>query len=113
MRQGKALRVPSSAPSTGPPFRFFSTGHPLSELIGALLSHHTKNADSHRAYQELCFTFADQDAVRDTPTETVQHAIQARTWPEQKAPRLQTVLHEVSHRCNGGPYCDLRFLGYY
>lgn len=37
----------------GAPFRFFSDKDPLSELVSALLSHRTKNADSHRAYQQL------------------------------------------------------------
>ena len=53
--------------------------------MSALLSHHTKNADSHRAYQELRSTFTDRDAV----------------------------LRKVNYRCDGGPCSDLRFLGYY
>ena len=88
-RQAKALRVHTQlCAEYGAPFRFFSTKDPLSELMSALLSHRTKNVDSHRAYQELRATFADWDAVRDAPTEAVQHAIRACTWPEQKAPRL-------------------------
>ena len=111
-RQAKALRVHARlCAEYGAPFRFFSTKDPLSELMSALLSHRTKNADSHRAYQELRATFGDWDAVRDAPTATVQHAIRACTWPEQKAPRLQAVLREVSRRCDGGPCGDLRFLG--
>lgn len=79
--------------------------------MSALLSHRTRDTDSHRVYQKLRSTFTDQDAVRDTPTEAVQHASQAHTWPTQKAPRLQTVLSEVSHRYGRGPCSDLRFLG--
>ena len=63
----------------GAPFRFFSTKDPLSELVSALLSHRTKNADSHRAYQELTATFPTWAAVRDAPTEAVRHAIRACT----------------------------------
>ncbi|WP_317191349.1 endonuclease III domain-containing protein [Hymenobacter guriensis] len=92
----------------GAPFRFFSVKDPLSELISALLSHRTRNQDSHRAYQQLRAHFSSWDAVRDAPTAEVQEAISACTWPEQKAPRIQHVLREVSQRC-GGP-CDLAFL---
>ena len=94
----------------GAPFRFFSTKDPLSELISALLSHRTKNADSHRAYQELRATFPTWEAVRDAPTEAVQHALRACTWPEQKAPRIQAVLCEISQRCGTDAPCALDFL---
>ena len=92
------------------PFAFFSTKDPLSELISALLSHRTKNADSHRAYQELRATFPTWEAVRDAPTEDVQHALRACTWPEQKAPRIQAVLREISQRCGTDAPCALDFL---
>ena len=97
----------------GAPFLFFSTKDPLSELISALLSHRTKNADSHRAYQQLRATFATWEEVRDAPTIDVQRALSACTWPEQKAPRIQAVLHEISRRCGdeSRPPCDLDFLG--
>ncbi|WP_232066268.1 endonuclease III domain-containing protein [Hymenobacter sp. BT18] len=107
--QAKALLVHARlCAEYGAPFRFFSTKDPLSELISALLSHRTRNQDSHRAYQQLRAHFPTWDAVRDAPTAEVQLAISACTWPEQKAPRIQHVLREVSQRC-GGP-CDLAFL---
>ncbi|GGF27702.1 endonuclease III domain-containing protein [Hymenobacter cavernae] len=92
----------------GAPFPFFSTKDPLSELISALLSHRTRNQDSHRAYQQLVARFPTWEQVRDAPTAEVQTAISSCTWPEQKAPRIQAVLREISARC-GGP-CDLAFL---
>ena len=97
----------------GAPFLFFSDKDPLSELISSLLSHRTKNADSHRAYQQLRVTFPTWEAVRDAPTLEVQRALSACTWPEQKAPRIQAVLHEVSRRCGDEerPPCSLEFLG--
>ncbi|RPD46993.1 Fe-S cluster assembly protein HesB [Hymenobacter sediminis] len=92
----------------GAPFRFFSSKDPLSELISSMLSHRTRNQDSHRAYQQLRARFPTWDLVRDAPTAEVEEAISPCTWPEQKAPRLQQVLREVSQRC-GGP-CNLEFL---
>jgi endonuclease-3 len=96
----------------GAPFLFFSTKDPLSELISALLSHRTKNADSHRAYQQLRATFPTWEDVRDAPTIDVQRALSACTWPEQKAPRIQAVLREISSRCGDEnlPPCSLDFL---
>jgi endonuclease-3 len=96
----------------GAPFLFFSTKDPLSELISALLSHRTKNADSHRAYQQLRTTYPTWEEVRDAPTLDVQRALSACTWPEQKAPRIQEVLREISRRCGDEnlPPCSLNFL---
>jgi len=110
-RQAKALLVHARlCAEYGAPFPFFSSKDPLSELVSALLSHRTKNAESHRAYQELKATYPTWEAVRDAPTEGVQHAIRACTWPEQKAPRIQTVLREISTRCGTDAPCSLDFL---
>ena len=110
-RQAKALLVHARlCAEYGAPFPFFSSKDPLSELVSALLSHRTKNAESHRAYQELKATYPTWEAVRDAPTEGVQHAIRACTWPEQKAPRIQAVLREISTRCGTDAPCSLDFL---
>ncbi|UOQ55068.1 endonuclease III domain-containing protein [Hymenobacter cellulosivorans] len=107
--QARALRAHERlCAEYGAPFRFFSTKDPLSELISALLSHRTRNQESHRAYQQLRAEFPTWEEVRDAPTAAVEQAISACTWPEQKAPRIQAVLREISERC-GGP-CDLTFL---
>lgn len=111
--QEKALLVHERlCQAYGAPFPFFSTKDPLSELISALLSHRTKNADSHRAYQQLRAQFPSWDQVRDAPTAEVEAAISSCTWPEQKAPRIQAVLREISRRCGdeGRPPCALGFL---
>ncbi|HLL90490.1 MAG TPA: hypothetical protein VK324_14415 [Tepidisphaeraceae bacterium] len=78
------------------PIRYFHDLDPLSELISSLLSHRTKNSDSGRAFKALRATFGpDWASVRDAPTEQVQAAIMAVTWPEQKAPRIQAVLRQI------------------
>ena len=82
----------------GCPIDWFSSKDPLSELVSALLSHRTKNADSSRAYKQLVERFPTWEAVRDAPTEEVQEAIAPCTWPEQKAPRIQAVLKAVGER---------------
>ncbi|MDT0632892.1 hypothetical protein RQM47_14190 [Rubrivirga sp. S365] len=80
----------------GCPIDFFSTKDPLSELVSALLSHRTKNADSGRAYTQLRERFPTWEAVRDAPTDEVKEALAPCTWPEQKAPRVQAVLRAIT-----------------
>lgn len=90
------------------PIPFWSERDPLSSLVGNLLSHRTKNPDTARAFDLLRATFPSWEAVRDAPTAEVEQAIAACTWPEQKAPRLQAVLRELTARRGE---LDLGFLG--
>ena len=80
----------------GCPIRYFHELDPLSELVSSLLSHRTRNADSGRAFRSLRSRFPTWEAVRDAPTPDVEQAIAAVTWPEQKAPRIQHVLREIT-----------------
>ena len=80
----------------GCPIDYFSDKDPLSEMVSALLSHRTKNADSHRAYVQLRERFPTWEAVRDAETADVQAAIAPATWPEQKAPRIQSILRAIT-----------------
>jgi endonuclease III len=83
------------------PIAYFHNLDPLSELISALLSHRTRNADSGQAFKQLRSLFPTWEAVRDAPVEQVQQAIAPCTWPEQKAPRIQQVLQLISQQRNG------------
>lgn len=95
--QAKALEVHDRlCQAYGCPVPFFSDKDPLSELVSALLSHRTKNADSGRAYAQLRERFPTWEAVRDAPTAEVEAAISPCTWPEQKAPRIQEVLRAIT-----------------
>lgn len=85
----------------GCPIRYFSRHDPLSELVSALLSHRTKNAASHRAFQRLQAEFGSWEAVRDGDLQSIEQAIAPCTWPEQKAPRIQQVLQTLTQRCDG------------
>lgn len=82
----------------GCPLRYFHTIDPMSELVSSLLSHRTLNRDSGQAFRNLRERFPDWAAVRDAAVGEVQDAVAPCTWPEQKAPRLQAVLREVSQR---------------
>ncbi|HEX8911306.1 MAG TPA: hypothetical protein VF796_03025 [Humisphaera sp.] len=79
----------------GCPVPYFHDLEPLSELVSSLLSHRTRNHDSGRAFRAIRERFGSWAAVRDAPTADVQAAIDMVTWPEQKAPRIQEILHRV------------------
>ena len=82
----------------GCPIPYFHDLDPLGELVSALLSHRTRNADSGRAFKQLRAAFSTWEAVRDGETAAVQQAIAPCTWPEQKAPRVQQVLRQITER---------------
>jgi endonuclease-3 len=80
------------------PIRYFHSLDPLSELVSSMLSHRTRNVDSGRAFKALRALFPTWEEVRDANTEIIQETIAAVTWPEQKAPRIQAVLREITAR---------------
>ncbi|HEX9996237.1 MAG TPA: hypothetical protein VGB45_03775, partial [Abditibacterium sp.] len=82
----------------GCPIAYFHDLDPLDELISALLSHRTKNADSGHAFRQLRAKFPTWDAVLAAHTAEIEAAIAAVTWPEQKAPRLQAVLRAIEEK---------------
>ena len=82
----------------GCPIDYFHALAPLDELVSSLLSHRTRNRDSHRAYESLRTAFPDWAAVRDAPVAEVERAIAGVTWPEAKAPALQRVLRTITER---------------
>lgn len=91
------------------PIPYFHALDPLSELVSSLLSHRTRNADSSLAFRQLRARFSDWAQVRDAPTADVEAAISPCTWPEQKGPRIQQILRQISERCDGELRLD--FLG--
>lgn len=91
----------------GCPIAYFHDHDPLSELVSSLLSHRTRNRDSHAAFEALKARYPSWEALRDAPVAEVQALIPMVTWPEQKAPRLQAVLEGVTDRAGA---LDLAFL---
>ena len=80
----------------GCPVPYFHRLDPLSELVSSFLSHRTRNADSGRAFKSLRAAFPTWEQVRDADAASVEEAIKACTWPEQKAPRLIKLLQEIT-----------------
>lgn len=69
---------------------------PLDELISTILSQNTNDTNRDVAFEALKARFEDWEAVRDAPTEAVIEAIRPAGLANQKGPRIQHVLREIS-----------------
>ncbi len=68
---------------------------PLDELILTVLSQHTSDANTARAFQSLRARFPTWEAVRSAPTTEVADAIRSGGLADLKAPRIQAILDSV------------------
>jgi endonuclease-3 len=80
---------------------------PLSELIQVVLSQHTSDANSDRAFASLRARFPDWEAVRTAPVEAVAAAIRSGGLATLKAVRIQRLLNQILERTG---HLDLEFL---
>jgi endonuclease-3 len=69
---------------------------PLDELVSTILSQNTNDANRDRAYQALRRRFPTWEQVRDAPVEQVVEAIRTAGLANQKGPRIQGVLREIT-----------------
>ena len=90
------------------PISYFHTLDPLSELVSSLLSHRTRNADSGAAFKALRARYPDWADVAAASTAEVEAVIARVTWPEQKAPRIQSILRAIKAERGA---LELDFLG--
>src|SRR5215831_16458495 len=65
---------------------------PLGGLVGTILSQHTSDINSDRAYQQLITTFPTWEEVRDAPADEIAHAIRSGGLANIKAHRIQGAL---------------------
>ncbi|HET8908356.1 MAG TPA: endonuclease III, partial [Ktedonobacterales bacterium] len=79
------------------------TGDPLGELVATILSQHTSDTNSERAYRQLRATFATWEQVRDAPVADVEAAIRSGGLAKQKARRIQQILYIVTERLGDQP----------
>jgi endonuclease-3 len=69
---------------------------PLGGLIGTILSQHTSDRNSERAFQQLIATFPTWEEVRDADTEDIVEAIRCGGLASVKAPRIQAALESLT-----------------
>ncbi len=74
----------------------FSSKDPMSMLVDIILSHRTRDEQTAAAYDNLLKRFGSWEAVRDAPTNEVEKTIENVNWPEAKAPRLQTIMRQIT-----------------
>lgn len=80
---------------------------PLSELIATILSQHTSDANSARAFSSLMERFGSFEAVRAASVEEIEAAVRSGGLGWVKAQRIKRVLEEI-HSSKGK--LDLDFL---
>lgn len=84
-----------------------ASGDPMAELVLTLLSQHTSDHNSGRAFHRLVERFRAWDEVIAAPTSEVEEAIRPGGLAPTKAPRLQELLAAVRELA---PEYDLGFL---
>ena len=71
---------------------------PIDELVLTILSQHTNDRNSGRAFKLLRERFPTWDEVRDAPVGEVEDAIRPGGLAQQKAPRIQAILRAAGRR---------------
>ena len=69
---------------------------PLGGLVGTILSQHTSDINSDRAYKHLIVTIRKWEDVRDAPTYLIAEAIRSGGLANVKARRIQDVLLKLT-----------------
>jgi endonuclease III len=78
-------------------------GDALGELVATILSQHTSDINSERAYRQLRATFPTWEQVRDAPEDEVVDAIRSGGLAQQKARRIQEILAILTERLGDAP----------
>ena len=69
---------------------------PVDELVSTILSQNTNDTNRDRAFNALRAKFADWESVRDANAEEVVAAIRPAGLANQKGPRIQQVLRQIT-----------------
>lgn len=80
---------------------------PVDELVSTILSQNTNDTNRDRAYQSLRAAFSTWEDVRDADPTAVIAAIRPAGLANQKGPRIQQVLREITNQRGN---LDLLFL---
>lgn len=83
------------------------TGTPVEELVQTILSQHTSDVNSARAYAELRQRFPTWEEVVAAPVEEVADAIRSGGLARQKAPRIQAALAAALNSGEDPPLASL------
>ena len=80
---------------------------PASELVYTILSQHTSDINSTRAFNNLIRTFGDLDSISKASVHEIEDSIRMGGLARMKAPRIKAILNQIKDEL--GSY-DLSFL---
>jgi endonuclease-3 len=80
---------------------------PVDELVSTILSQNTNDVNRDRAFNSLREKFTTWEQVRDADTDEVIEAVRVAGLANQKGPRIQNVLREITEERGS---LDLSFL---
>jgi endonuclease-3 len=80
----------------------------VDELVSTILSQNTSDTNRDRAFDALRARFPTWEAVRDAPSRSIVAAIRPAGLANQKGPRIQEVLRQITAERGD---LDLEFLG--
>lgn len=80
------------------PFKAKPSMPVIDELVATVLSQHTSDVNSGRAFATLKRRFPSWEEVLDAPREEVANAIRSGGIADQKAARIQLILAEIEER---------------
>jgi endonuclease III len=69
---------------------------PIDELVSTILSQNTNDTNRDKGFNALKSAYGSWEAVRDAPVEEIVAAIRPAGLANQKGPRIQSVLREVT-----------------
>lgn len=69
---------------------------PLDELVSTILSQNTNDVNRDRAFDALTSAFPSWEAIRDASEDQVINAIKPAGLANQKGPRIQNVLRQIT-----------------
>jgi endonuclease-3 len=81
---------------------------PVDELVGTILSQHTSDVNSERAFDALIHAYRSWEAVRDAPVDEVIEVIRSGGLAVVKAQRIQAVLRALTDADGRVQLPDLR-----
>ena len=81
---------------------------PVDELVGTILSQHTSDVNSLRAFEALTRVFGGWEAVRDAPLDQLTETIRSGGLASVKAHRIQAVLRALTDNDGRVNLPDLR-----
>ncbi len=80
---------------------------PISELVYTILSQHTSDVNSERAFKSLMRRFGSVEEVADAPVDAIEESIRMGGLAKSKAPRIKAVLKQIAEELGS---FDLSFL---